>query len=972
MARYCQSKGKSVETEIMLLSSYAPLRLQRVLYQDASCFLAADDGRHVCRTDLFTASPLDPRLTLPVLSSTAVTQTDTLYEICTSGRAFDLYAESLEFYDHSNLVVAVRRASMADLGGLLLLTESAGGKLPVVGGRTVYYFVQTGDVTRAREGQPWPTTAFGNSPADINTTAETHLLFATCPALRVLPDAGGVVGHSLAAVAHAMRLVTNLALNPFAIFELLDARAARACPEDSLRHSALGECGMALLSLDRAFEQAYAASTAVWNVVLWLVQIVFPPDGASVDARGRPTAAALLRSLLQGVAVTGDATRVITLFDISSLLSTFDLGLEDFIEGDGGRRRRRTLLQTDDADKEEEGGPPRRRLLRGRMRAAGQSVMNGVHGGLMMGARGFFSAGKLAISFASGNLFAGADFSGLLSTQSPHLKLAGAVVSAPAIAWSEFTYKAGLPMVLDVVASVRQGQPSVSPLWLHLHDAWDLFDQVVDTRLRQACAGVRLMVGYDSQLGRGLFYSCMAAADMPAGMLRVASTLFADVPLYRCLCVYPAGLNYLDYVRAECPPYIPPTRKAYWQALVVAANSGADGGVSGMCRTYLEGIESQALGAFDEWLVHADQSATALASFLDELLVPNVHAGGSCANVVGNPTAVVLTPMPLLHFQVCAKTTVCLELCADPIGLFDYERRRLAAAGYNPSAPPSSFDLSVESPFFNRYAAHGGAASSSSGGLLLAIATLPTVNATTSCQARCGVAGPKGRCLATLRQMATARLRVDFYCIPDPSMILSTIFPTTLDSYELLESDTMQSALVRRTAVRPLVVFPFRVLPLTRRCCRRGTSSRTWTWCGRRAGACPTRWCTRRGRRRRPSSARPRGATGGASPWRTRCGCGRAPTWRSAWRARRGSLRPTIWPQRCSARCRCSAPSLAAAPSPSRWWARAPSRASSPSARGRAVRRAAGGADGWCSSPRLARRSRGGCPPPPPPRRPTS
>ena len=38
----------------------------------------------------------------------------------------------------------------------------------------------------------------------------------------------------------------------------------------------------------------------------------------------------------------------------------------------------------------------------------------------------------------------------------------------------------------------------------------------------------------------------------------------ADAPLYRCLCVYPAGEDYLTYVNGACPQYIPATRKAYW------------------------------------------------------------------------------------------------------------------------------------------------------------------------------------------------------------------------------------------------------------------------------------------------------------------------------------------------------------------------------------------------------------------------
>jgi hypothetical protein len=48
-------------------------------------------------------------------------------------------------------------------------------------------------------------------------------------------------------------------------------------------------------------------------------------------------------------------------------------------------------------------------------------------------------------------------------------------------------------------------------------------------------------------------------------MLQVLTTILSDVPLYRCLCVYPAGQLYIEYIKANCLQYIPATRKAYWQ-----------------------------------------------------------------------------------------------------------------------------------------------------------------------------------------------------------------------------------------------------------------------------------------------------------------------------------------------------------------------------------------------------------------------
>ena len=152
----------------------------------------------------------------------------------------------------------------------------------------------------------------------------------------------------------------------------------------------------------------------------------------------------------------------------------------------------------------------------------------------------------------------------------------------------------------------------------------DIFESVIDRRLRQGCNGIRLMLGYETALGQGVFYNCLAGMDMTQGMMRLASTLFVDVPLYRCLCVQAAGQDYLPYVYAHCTSLIPSTRKAFWQNTLAAANSAGGGGLPSMCAAYLDGIEEQALNAFDDWARDSQQSATIIASVFDEIFVPQV------------------------------------------------------------------------------------------------------------------------------------------------------------------------------------------------------------------------------------------------------------------------------------------------------------------------------------------------------------
>ena len=73
----------------------------------------------------------------------------------------------------------------------------------------------------------------------------------------------------------------------------------------------------------------------------------------------------------------------------------------------------------------------------------------------------------------------------------------------------------------------------------------------------------------------------------------------------------------------------------------------------------------------------------------------------------------------------------------------------------------------------------------------MAISSLPTVNASTNCKNRCG---QLGRCVAVvLKPLATSLLYVKFMCTPDPAMILSTMYHTGLDSFDLSGSDTISN-----------------------------------------------------------------------------------------------------------------------------------------------------------------------------------
>jgi hypothetical protein len=225
-----------------------------------------------------------------------------------------------------------------------------------------------------------------------------------------------------------------------------------------------------------------------------------------------------------------------------------------------------------------------------------------------------------------------------------------------------------------------------------------------------------------------------------------------------------------------------------------------------MCAKYLNGIETQTVAVFDDWAMYAEESARSLSSFLDEILVPHAKAGGGCSSsTTNNPTAMILTPLPLSHYYVCARTTLCDARCHDSFTLFRSELGRVNS----PHAPAETFDLSVESPFFNAYASVQSLAPDAADTTFagdqqgaIAIATLPAVNASANCKMRCG---DGSRCVAALlpntrsqraaegeeTTATTTIMGVRFYCVPNPKMLLSTVFLMGLDAFDLTGVKTL-------------------------------------------------------------------------------------------------------------------------------------------------------------------------------------
>jgi hypothetical protein len=722
MAVYCASKGHDVQTQIMLLSSYAPLRIWRVLYHDYENCYITNQKKHVCVPDVAVATSLEKQI--QILSSKALKGSTTLYDMCATETKFNLWVESMEYYDDLNVAVAVRQGTLADLGTLLAGRQA---------GQTVVYFFNASNITQpAQEGDPFKTTYY-QGPNGLNT----------CPAFKVLPDVGAIVGHAVAAVSNLFKMPVNLILNPFAVLELLQSRASSACPENSLGHSVLANCGMSLLSLDAFFTQAYAANDAVWNVGYWLLSTLLPQDAVDNSQEART-----FRSFLQGALIVGDATKVVGMFDIIHSVEFMDSGVQGALLG------------------------ARRRLLGAKL-----DTLGNILSGLQSGFSSLLSLGQSVVGMATMSASAGTNFGMLISSQDPTVRYAGAMISAPSIAWAQFTYQASLPIVLDVLSVAKaKGTFSLTPVWMHLHDAGDLFENIVQARTKRACTGLRVMLGYSGSLGKALYYNCLAGQEMVSGTMKLLMLVTVDVPLYRCLCVLPAGEDYVSYVQDNCMPLVPPTRKSFWQRTMFSVTLQSSETMHTVCAAYAADIEQQMYGAFDAWKAQAIRSAESVATMLDELFVADAHAG-SCQNTVSNPSSVVLTPLPLSHYQVCARTKACKERCADANSIFEYELQRLQSTGLSTDAAMQEYPVVLESPLFNRYTS---ATNDNNNNNIVAIRTLPANNSVYGCQARCSA----GSCLAVASMQANS-MQVEFFCLPDPSMILATVYSTNLDSFQI-------------------------------------------------------------------------------------------------------------------------------------------------------------------------------------------
>ena len=459
--RYCRSEGANVTVQISFVSSYAAIRLWRVLYKDGNCNIDRfAGGAHVCRDDVAIGFPLDPARNIPAKLNEAA-------QGCMAFTEYNLLVESVEYYDDLNLVVAVRRGTIQDLTDLVQGNPA---------GHMVFYFVSTQNLTLVRESEPWTSTV---PPAVLSGTG------ILCPALRFLPSLGTFFAKSTAAFFQGLRFLLNLLSNPFALLELVRARALGLCPSPGLHHSALDDCGMGLFQLDDFFRSLYAANTAFWDFIAWIASLF----SSTLSSSGSP-AARYFETFLKGTALYGEASQMVSLYEVTDAASIFDTGIQDTVLG--GARRRRRLLS-------DEQGPPKRKLMGWKTRMA-KRVGSGMFWGFLRMLSGIFTKSlSMSQSLTSSMMLraTSADYSVLLNMENPTYML-GSAVSAPTIAWAHFSYLTAVPIGLDIAALLLFAQQksdaqndfflrAIASTWVNLFESSDHYEQLIANRLFQGC-----------------------------------------------------------------------------------------------------------------------------------------------------------------------------------------------------------------------------------------------------------------------------------------------------------------------------------------------------------------------------------------------------------------------------------------------------------------------------------------------------
>ena len=373
-----------------------------------------------------------------------------------------------------------------------------------------------------------------------------------------------------------------------------------------------------------------------------------------------------------------------------------------------------------------------------------------------------------------------ADFSILLATENPTYML-GTAVTAPAVAWAQFTYETMVPIVLDLAATFIYGggEDAASIVWVNLQESRDNFEALIESRLKQGCSALRLMLGFNGGLPNAVYYNCLSGTDMHSAFFHLLVIISSEMPLYHCMCVKSIGQPYPDFILSQCMSWVPASRKGLWQSILYQSGQN----MQSVCQWYGDYIHNESKTIFDEWALDSQDAASALASLLQDLIFPDAQTMGSCTQVESNPNVFTLLPIPSDHYQICGKTSLCQLRCQDAFTFFEYE---LANGPGSPSTQATAFAVSTESPFFNPY-------QSTSSSLYYVDQRIVAMSTRDLASSRACSTCPAG-CVSIVKTPWTTspQFKAISYCLPPAEALKATVYAAGLEDWSFSSPSTVQ------------------------------------------------------------------------------------------------------------------------------------------------------------------------------------
>lgn len=264
----CRSNGSEWRTQLVALSSYAPIRIWRI------------DPFSYCPNGNVAENPQcigNVKFTDVPGAFTEIDETMNVFDIRKCDMKFSVSVSHMEYINDENIAVTILNASFTEYDtdtGLLMETAQ----------QATYdvWFLST------------ETMALSRTPhnRDISLSSQSEGLL--CPAMRRIPNVGSMVAEVVVAGAELLRKVLDLAIGLPGMVEIW--KKQQSCSFVTHGHSLLRRCGSDLFALNDFFDALNRANAHFWR------------SFSIVAERIRDLEMYQLANIVDGVAYYGEST----------------------------------------------------------------------------------------------------------------------------------------------------------------------------------------------------------------------------------------------------------------------------------------------------------------------------------------------------------------------------------------------------------------------------------------------------------------------------------------------------------------------------------------------------------------------------------------------------------------------------------------------------------------------------------------